>query len=58
MDFDRTEGDKIDVSELGVTALAQMSFDNATDTVTVTATGEQFKILGASDIQASDFYFG
>ena len=58
MDFDRTEGDKIDVSELGVTAIGQLSFDDTSDTVTVTATGEQFKIIGASDIQASDFYFG
>ena len=57
MDFDRAEGDVIDVSELGVTAIGQLSFDDATDTVTVTATGEQFKIIGASDIQASDFFF-
>jgi hypothetical protein len=58
MDFNRGQGDKIDVSELGVTAYNQLSFDNATDTVTVLATNEQFKILGASDIQAGDFIFG
>ena len=57
MDFDRLEGDKIDVSELGVTAIGQLSFDDATDTVTVIASGEQFKIIGASDIQATDFFF-
>ena len=34
MDFDRTEGDKIDLCELGVT-WADVSFNDATDTVTV-----------------------
>ena len=57
MDFNRGQLDKIDVSELGVTDVTQLSFDDATDTVTVTASGEQFIIVGASDIQASDFFF-
>jgi hypothetical protein len=57
MDFDRDEGDIIDVSALGVRAISQLSFNDGSDTVTVIGTGEQFRIIGASDIQASDFFF-
>ena len=54
-DFDRAEGDTIDLTELDV-SFADLSFDDLTDTVTVDG-GLQFKILGASSIQASDFVF-
>lgn len=58
MDFDRTETDKIDLTEFGVT-FADLSFDDGTDTVTVT-TGDgplEFVVLGASNILESDFIF-
>ena len=54
-DFDRLEGDRIDLTELGVT-FGDLVFDDTTDTVTVDG-GLQFVILGASDIQAADFVF-
>ena len=54
-DFDRSEGDRIDLSELGV-SFADLSFNDSTDTVTVDG-GLKFVILGASDIQAADFVF-
>jgi hypothetical protein len=57
-DFNRTEGDKISLCNLGAT-WADVSFDDATDLVTVdTARGTlQFYVLGASSIQQSDFIF-
>lgn len=58
MDFNRSQGDKIDLSELHVT-FADLLFDDATDIVTAhTATGDlQFVIKGAHNILASDFVF-
>jgi len=57
-DFDRAEGDKIDLTELGVT-FADLSFDDTTDTVTVTtADGPlEFVVLGASNILEADYIF-
>ena len=56
MDFNRAQGDRVDLTELGV-AWADLSFNDATDTVTVnTADGPlHFILLGASDIQQADF---
>jgi serralysin len=57
-DFSRAQGDKIDLSELGV-SFGSLSFNNATDTVTVqrAAGSFQFVIQGANEIQLSDFVF-
>ncbi|MFC7536085.1 M10 family metallopeptidase [Sphingomonas sp. GCM10030256] len=59
LDFDRDEGDKVDLSELGVD-FSDLSFNDATDTVTVNADNGvlQFVLVGASSIQQSDFFFG
>jgi Ca2+-binding RTX toxin-like protein len=57
-DFSRAQGDKIDLSELGV-SFGSLTFNNATDTVTVqrAAGSFQFVIQGANEIQPSDFVF-
>jgi Ca2+-binding RTX toxin-like protein len=57
-DFNRAEGDKIDLSELDV-SFGDVSFNDASDIVEVhMATGPlQFLLAGATTIQSSDFIF-
>jgi Ca2+-binding RTX toxin-like protein len=57
-DFSRSQGDKIDLHELHVD-FSDLAFNDATDTVTVNTDHGlmQFKLLGASNILATDFVF-